>query len=96
MDIGPVEPADLKFVRLEPKGTVKSESILEFNRNARSARELGGEAWSRLERMIAFYRNEENGYKSRALPLREHDMDGDYDHLARALEWSSGDNGGAE
>jgi ATP-dependent helicase/nuclease subunit B len=39
------------------------------------------------------------GYKSRALPFREGDVDGDYiDHLARVLEWSAGgdDGGGAE
>lgn len=98
--IGAVEPVDLKFVRLGSRGSVKSESILSYKSSTRTARELADDAWSRLEALIAHYANESNGYRSRALPVREHNMDGDYDHLARALEWSSGagsdDGGGAE
>ncbi len=88
--VGALQPADLTFVRLAPDGSVKPESILNYNRQTRLAHELADEAWSRLEHLLSFYADEKNGYKSRALPLREHDMNGDYDHLARALEWSSG------
>ena len=34
--------------------------------------------------------NPAHGYLSRALPFREGETDGDYDHLARVLEWSAG------
>ena len=37
--------------------------------------------------------NEMTGYLSRALPFREGDTGGDYDHLARVLEWSAGGDG---
>ena len=54
-------------------------------------------AWERLERLLLHYRNPETGYLSRALPFREGDTDGDYDHLARVLEWSAGaDEAGGE
>jgi ATP-dependent helicase/nuclease subunit B len=33
---------------------------------------------------------------SRALPVREGETDGDYDHLARVLEWSAGGDGAGE
>ena len=89
-DVGVATPADLKFVRLKPDGTVVTESILEFKGNVKTAGGLADEAWERLGNLIAHYSNADNGYLSRALPAREHDMDGDYDHLARALEWSSG------
>ena len=36
------------------------------------------------------YADPTTGYLSRALPFREGESDGDYDHLARVLEWSAG------
>jgi ATP-dependent helicase/nuclease subunit B len=89
-DIGSLEPADLAFVRLKANGEVLHESILEHNRKVKSAGELSQEAWERLERLLLHYRDPGTGYLSRALPFREGDMDGDYDHLARVLEWSAG------
>jgi ATP-dependent helicase/nuclease subunit B len=91
-----LRPADLAYVRLKATGEVEEESILSFNRQARSAADLAEEAWQRLERLLGFYRNAANGYLSRALPFREGDT-GDYDHLARVQEWSAGgDDGEAE
>ncbi|MEX0345394.1 MAG: double-strand break repair protein AddB, partial [Rhizobiaceae bacterium] len=94
--LGAVRPADLKFVRLKPDGRVEEESILEIRDSLKTAEQLSQEAWQRLNGLIAYYTDETNGYRSRALPLREHDLDGDYDHLARVSEWSSGasSNGG--
>ena len=94
-DIGRLEPADLAFVRLKPNGEVNHESILEHNRAARSARDLSEDAWSRLEGLLTRYQKPEAGYLSRALPFREGETDGDYDHLARVLEWSAGSDGSA-
>ena len=57
---------------------------------------MSEEAWQRLERLLEHYNDPRTGYLSRALPFREGDTDGDYDHLARVLEWSAGgdDTGG--
>jgi ATP-dependent helicase/nuclease subunit B len=91
--LGAREPADLAFVRLKANGEVDQESILDYNRQPRSAEDLAEDAWARLERLLAHYRNPDVGYLSRALPLREGEADGDYDHLARVAEWSAGGDG---
>jgi ATP-dependent helicase/nuclease subunit B len=90
-DAGSRIPAELAYVRLKASGEVAEESILTFNRQARSAEELSDDAWARLEKLVAFYGDEKHGYLSRALPFHEQDVSGDYDHLARVLEWSAGD-----
>ncbi|HHZ08498.1 MAG TPA: double-strand break repair protein AddB [Rhizobiales bacterium] len=88
-------PAGLAYVRLRPNGKVEEESILEFNRRQRAAPDLSEEAWRRLERLFAHYADPAVGYLSRAVPFREGDTGGDYDHLARVQEWSAvGSDGG--
>ncbi len=88
--VGPMVPAELAYVRLRASGEVDEESILSIKESTRSAEDLSQEAWERLGRLIEHYRHPQNGYLSRALPFREGDTDGDYDHLARVLEWSAG------
>ncbi|MCV0394686.1 MAG: double-strand break repair protein AddB [Rhizobiaceae bacterium] len=87
---GKCEPAELAHVRLKANGEVVEESILETRGSVRSAPDLSEEAWSRLEQLLKRYHDPSFGYLSRALPFREGDTDGDYDHLARVLEWSAG------
>jgi ATP-dependent helicase/nuclease subunit B len=94
--LGAREPSQLAFVRLKPNGEVVEESILEYNRKPRSAADLSEEAWARLEKLLVHYASPQTGYLSRALPFREGDSDGDYDHLARVLEWSAGGDTGNE
>ena len=91
-EIGQSDAQDLIYVRLQGGGRVKPESILSTDRGAsvKTAVELGEEAWTRLGELLAEYNREEQGYRSRALPFRESDLTGDYDHLARVLEWSAG------
>ncbi|TPI07769.1 double-strand break repair protein AddB, partial [Mesorhizobium sp. B4-1-3] len=89
-ELGIREPSQLAFVRLKPNGEVFEESILEYNRKPRTANDLSEEAWARLERLLFHYADPTTGYLSRALPFREGEADGDYDHLARVLEWSAG------
>ncbi|RWM10309.1 double-strand break repair protein AddB [Mesorhizobium sp.] len=89
-ELGICEPSQLAFVRLKPNGEVFEESILEYNRKPKTANELAEEAWARLERLLFHYADPATGYLSRALPFREGEADGDYDHLARVLEWSAG------
>lgn len=88
--LGAREPSQLAFVRLKPNGEVFEESILEYNRKPRTAADLAEEAWARLEKLLLHYADPATGYLSRALPFREGETDGDYDHLARVLEWSAG------
>ncbi|MEO3997104.1 double-strand break repair protein AddB [Mesorhizobium sp. CAU 1732] len=95
-EAGKVTPSELAHVRMKPNGDVLEESILEFNRQPKTATQLSDEAWERLERLVAHYERAETGYLSRALPFREGDMTGNYDHLARVLEWSAGGDTGEE
>ncbi|UVK39439.1 double-strand break repair protein AddB [Mesorhizobium sp. AR10] len=88
--LGAREPSQLAFIRLKPNGEVFEESILEYNRKPRTATDLAEEAWARLEQLLIHYADPTTGYLSRALPFREGETDGDYDHLARVLEWSAG------
>ncbi|MEQ1951537.1 double-strand break repair protein AddB [Mesorhizobium sp. CN2-181] len=95
-DIGQREPADLVYIRLKANGEVVPESILSIKGSDRSAADLAEDSWERLERLLDHYALASTGYLSRALPFREGDMDGDYDHLARVLEWSAGGEDAAE
>jgi ATP-dependent helicase/nuclease subunit B len=56
--------------------------------------------WAQLERLVARYRDAENGYLSKARYIEDELYEGDYDHLARVAEWSvmadSGDGEGGE
>lgn len=88
--LGAREPSQLAFIRLKPNGEVFEESILEYNRKPRTAADLAEEAWARLEKLLIHYADPTTGYLSRALPFREGETDGDYDQLARVLEWSAG------
>ena len=81
---------ELAYVRLKADGSVLEESIRRFGSETRTAEELGEDAWARLEKLVEWYRIEANGYVSRALPFREQETDGNYDHLARVQEWSAG------
>ena len=63
----------------------------------RRERSRRGNAWRNLEKLIAAYRRPEQGYLSRYAPVREAELGGVYDHLARVREWSTGaEEGGAD
>ncbi|WP_027230899.1 double-strand break repair protein AddB [Phyllobacterium sp. UNC302MFCol5.2] len=89
-EIGRRNATDLLYVRLRPRGKVVPESILETRNSRKSAPDLGELAWHRLSELLNAYREAGKGYLSRALPFKEGDLTGDYDHLARVLEWSAG------
>jgi ATP-dependent helicase/nuclease subunit B len=88
--LGRLEPSDLLYVRLKANGQVVPESVISIKDSVRTAADLGKEAWERLARLLKHYELPATGYLSRALPFRAGDVDGDYDHLARVLEWSAG------
>lgn len=77
-------------MRLKAKGEVKGDSVLSVKGADKTAADLAEESWQRLQRLLSHYDNVENGYLSRALPFKEGDTEGYYDHLARVLEWSAG------
>jgi ATP-dependent helicase/nuclease subunit B len=89
-ELGVQSLSDLAFIRLRANGEVCPESILRFKGSIRTADELADDAWRRLEELLIHYQNPDAGYRSRALPFREGQVGGDYDHLARVLEWSAG------
>ena len=93
VELGPVEPGKLTYVRLRPNGEVVADSVLKSGSSVKSATELAQDAWERLEKLVGFYAKPTNGYLSRALPFKEGDVEGEYDHLARVLEWSAGGDG---
>ncbi len=94
-EVGQATPAELAYVRLKANGEVDPDPIHEFKKEIRSGPELANDAWERLEKLIAYYQLPQSTYLSRALPFKEGDVSGDYDHLARVLEWSAGgDEGG--
>ncbi|MGB6116776.1 MAG: double-strand break repair protein AddB, partial [Mesorhizobium sp.] len=98
-ELGALTPGELAYVRLRASGAVDEESILEIKgakKSLKSAAELSEEAWGKLDRLLTLYNEEAKGYLSRALPFREGDTDGDYDHLARVHEWSAGGEAGDE
>ena len=91
-------PAELAYVRLRPNGEVDHDPIHEFKKETEVGAGTGARTrGDRLEKLVAHYQRPEAGYLSRALPFKEGDVSGDYDHLARVLEWSAGgDEGGGE
>ncbi|NKX63556.1 double-strand break repair protein AddB [Labrenzia sp. 5N] len=86
-------PADApisELLYLQLKGG--SEPVIEAPRNPKDTplEDLVEDAWTRLEQLIAHYVREDIGYLSRARVMRERQMGGDYDHLARTQEWALG------
>ena len=86
-------PTDLRvneLLYLQLKGG--SEPVIEALRNPKDSPLEGliEDAWARLEQLIAHYAKEDTGYLSRARVMRGRQMDGPYDHLARAQEWALG------
>jgi ATP-dependent helicase/nuclease subunit B len=97
--VGKTEASDLVYVRMKASGEVKAESVLKGRKKddpELSADDLGEKAWEKLDRILEGYRNKDKGYISRRAPFKD-DLSGDYDHLARAAEWTSGgDKDGGE
>jgi ATP-dependent helicase/nuclease subunit B len=57
---------------------------------------MAAKALAGLTAMIERYQDPEQPYLSRAAPQFVHDYAGDYGHLARVFEWSSGGEEGDE
>ncbi|KQT83977.1 double-strand break repair protein AddB [Aurantimonas sp. Leaf443] len=96
--IDPAPVADLLYVRLRERGMAEERLATEGGRGepARSAPELGAEALFRFRGLAAHYLSPDTPFRSRARPFKGGDFTGDYDHLARAREWSVGTEDGGE
>jgi ATP-dependent helicase/nuclease subunit B len=88
--IAPASVNDLAFYRLKSKGELDFDSLV-FVKTGAPADDLAEKSWRELARLIGYFALPQAKYASRALPPKR---EGDYDHLARVLEWSAGSDGG--
>ncbi|MCZ2203492.1 double-strand break repair protein AddB [Bartonella sp. A05] len=90
VDFKDLTPLNLFYIHLKGREEIKPQSVLSGkNANQISAVSLGEEAWKRLIALMEYYQNPQQGYLSHSVPSHK-EYEGDYDHLARLLEWSSG------
>jgi ATP-dependent helicase/nuclease subunit B len=68
---------------------VRWEPVASMAGKLESAAGLGEQAWDKLGHILRHYNDPDTAYESQVLPASERTV-GDYDHLARVLEWSSG------
>jgi ATP-dependent helicase/nuclease subunit B len=91
-EIGPQSVKALMYYRLKSKGKLNAKPI-KMPKNCENPDALGDKAWGQLIRLIASFNDPATPYTSNVLPPRRKDREGDYDHLARVLEWSAGMEG---
>jgi ATP-dependent helicase/nuclease subunit B len=82
-DIGPLEPAELMYIRLTGGATPGETRSVDGD-----VKPLVMEVTERLGRRIAAFDDEATPYPSRVAPKFAKGI-GDYDHLARVREWSA-------
>jgi len=87
VEIGQCQLSDFLYIRLGSQGEVKWERL--GGAGHKTAVELAEEAWEKLDALVRLYAQENHGFLSHALPRLGH-YEGEYDHLARLLEWSAG------
>ena len=86
--IGKREPGELTYLRVTGR---KPAGVEEVRATAGDAsREAAIKALDGLHDLIARYDNPSQAYLSRTAPQFVHDHVGDYGHLARVFEWSTG------
>ncbi|EJF85426.1 double-strand break repair protein AddB [Bartonella rattimassiliensis] len=91
-DFQDLTPSNLFYIPLNGKGEIKSQSILlnkQKEKTHLTAVKLGEIAWEKIIALVTYYQNPQQGYLSHAVPISK-PYEGDYDHLARLWEWSSG------
>ncbi|RTM00365.1 double-strand break repair protein AddB [Ancylobacter aquaticus] len=87
-DVPGEEAAALAYVRL---GTAEVKEVSAVDKDSTAAG-LATDTLARLQTLIAAFENPSRGYASLARPMFGGRY-GDYDHLARAKEWSTGGEG---
>jgi ATP-dependent helicase/nuclease subunit B len=81
----------LLYVRLRVAHPLKIDALGK-SKDLPDPQELTHKSWTALEALVKAYQSPDRGYLSRARPFKQGDFSGDYDHLARVLEWSLGDD----
>ncbi|MCK0207497.1 double-strand break repair protein AddB [Starkeya koreensis] len=87
-DLPAEEAAALAYVKL---GTAELKEVSAVDRD-QSAAGLAASTLERLEQLVAAFENPSRGYASLARPMFRARF-GNYDHLARVKEWSTGGEG---
>ncbi|WP_455482000.1 double-strand break repair protein AddB [Bartonella sp. B35(2025)] len=89
-DFQDLTPTNLFYIPLNGKGEIIPQSIFVSKKtiNQENAITLGKKAWEQLIVLMNYYQNPQQGYLSHAIPSKKQ-YEGDYDHLARFLEWSN-------
>ena len=85
-DRRPLPITDLIHIQLGSRGEYKWTSV----QSKVDIDALAEEAWSRAVSLVVHHEKPETGFVSRGNPLKSRRYEGDYDHLARILEWSAG------
>lgn len=83
--------SELAYVRLRPGGKWKVEDLCQ-DREVSNPAELARDAFRQLHELVIAFASDDQGYISRRAPMRESDLSGDYDHLARVREWMVGED----
>ncbi|MCD2178528.1 double-strand break repair protein AddB [Rhizobium sp. C1] len=96
-DVGAREPGDLIYVRLRPGDRFKFEIVNGDPASSRSktppktSAQLAEDAARELVKLLTLLKTGKRGFLSRVLP-ESAAIIGDYDHLARVAEWTSGED----
>ena len=84
--VAPASVYNLAYYRLKSKGELKLDSLV-LGHKPIPADELAEKSWRELTGLVAYFAEPQAKYASHVLPPK---LAGDYDHLARVLEWSAG------
>lgn len=84
-EAGPVEPGQLVYVKITGRREAGREEV---RAEPGESGALADAALDGLKRRVAWFREEDTPYLSRAVPKLASDRSGDYDHLARVWEWA--------
>lgn len=88
-EVGPCDTHRLTYLRLGSRGEVEAKPDITLSDDD----DLAGKAWANLIALLERFNDEDHPYLSQARPKKSN-YAGDYDHLARVLEWSAGDSDG--
>jgi ATP-dependent helicase/nuclease subunit B len=86
------DTAQIGYIRLRPAAALQVDVVGEASSRGPSAAQLSEEAWQRLGRLVAAYRDANKDYRSKARQAPERNWQEDYDHLARVKEWAVTDD----
>ncbi|MGB7431248.1 MAG: double-strand break repair protein AddB [Ahrensia sp.] len=86
-EVGPRDTHRLTYLKLGSRGEVEAKPDIALSQDA----DLAGKAWANLVTLLDRFNDEDHPYLSQARPKKSN-YAGDYDHLARVLEWSAGDS----